>query len=91
MRVQIDEGQVNPRRFRIAENEMGGAILNWEGLKKVKIANMVSHRDQQMIRIEYSHNGLSSEEKHSYVVRFRDPGFRIEQYLNEEIVMIVNH
>ncbi len=90
MRVQIDEGQVNPRRFRLAENEMDGAILNWKGLEIVKVANMVSQRDQQMIRIDYNYSGLS-EEQHSYVVRFSEPGFRIEQYFNEEIVMIVNH
>jgi hypothetical protein len=38
LRVQIDEKEVNPKRFRLSENEMNGAILNWDALTLIDIS-----------------------------------------------------
>jgi hypothetical protein len=38
LRVQIDEKEVNPKRFRLSENEMNGAIINWDALTLLDIS-----------------------------------------------------
>ena len=89
MRVAINEKEVNSKRFKLTDHEMGAIIQGPDVLIPVQdLENVIKILDS-MILIRILDNSSSDDPEYAqYVIKFSP--FRIEQIVNGMTTVIVN-
>ncbi len=86
IRVIINEKDVNKRRFRITEHDMGASFQGSKGVISVdNLSDVMFVFDD---RIEIKMESQDKRDQYEYVIKFKP--FRIEQRINGITTIVVN-